>query len=177
MSETLTLARPYARAAFASAQAGGSLADWSNNLGVAAQIVADPRVHSLVGDPRIGNADVVQMLLPPSDGTESPFAQFLTLLVENRRAGLLPDIAALFEELKRESERVLKVTVRSAVPFANGQADAIRAALKKRFSRDIELEQRVDPSVIGGAVIDAGDMVIDGSVRGRLARLEQALTQ
>jgi len=175
MSETLTLARPYARAAFASAQAGGSLADWSNNLGVAAQIVADPRVHSLVGDPRIGNADVVQLLLPPSDGTESPFAQFLTLLVENRRAGLLPDIAALFEELKRESERVLKVTVRSAVPFANGQADAIRAALKKRFGRDIELEQRVDPSVIGGAVIDAGDMVIDGSVRGRLARLEQAL--
>jgi len=61
--------------------------------------------------------------------------------------------------------------------FANGQADAIRAALKKRFGRDIELEQRVDPSVIGGAVIDAGDMVIDGSVRGRLARLEQALTQ
>jgi len=72
---------------------------------------------------------------------------------------------------------VLKVTVRSAVPFANGQADAMKAALKKRFGRDIELEQRVDPAVIGGAVIDAGDMVIDGSVRGRLARLESALTQ
>lgn len=176
MSETLTLARPYARAAFASAQAGGALADWSARLAVAAQIVADPRVHSLVGDPRIGNAELAQLLLPPGDAADSPFAQFLALLVENRRASLLPDIAALFEELKRESERVLKVTVRSAVPVAEGQADAIRSALKKRFGRDIELEQRVDPSVIGGAVIDAGTMVIDGSVRGRLARLESALT-
>jgi F-type H+-transporting ATPase subunit delta len=177
MSETLTLARPYARAAFASALAGSALADWSRKLGIAAQIVADPRVHSLVGDPRLGNADLVRLLLPPDDGAESAFAQFLALLVENRRATLLPDIAALFEELKRDAERVLKVTVRTAVPFANGQAEAIRAALKKRFGRDIELEQRVDPSVIGGAVIDAGDMVIDGSVRGRLERLESALTQ
>jgi len=177
MSETLTLARPYARAAFASAQAAGSLADWSSKLGIAAQIVADPRVHSLVGDPRVSNADVTQLLLPPGDTADSGFAQFLTLLVENRRATLLPDIAALFEELKRESERVLKVTLRSAVPVADAQAEAIKSALKKRFGRDIELEQRVDPAVIGGAVIDAGDMVIDGSVRGRLARLEQALTQ
>ena len=176
MSETLTLARPYARAAFASAQGAGELADWSRRLAVAAQIVADPRVHSLVGDPRIGNAEVAQLLLPPDEAGDGTFAQFLALLVENRRADLLPDIAALFEELKRESERVLKVTVRSAVPFANGQADAIKSALKKRFGRDIELEQRVDPSVIGGAVIDAGTMVIDGSVRGRLERLESALT-
>jgi F-type H+-transporting ATPase subunit delta len=177
MSETLTLARPYARAAFASAQAGGALADWSSKLGIAAQIVADPRVHSLVGDPRMGNAEVTQLLLPPGDGVDSAFARFVALLVENRRATLLPDIAALFEELKRESERVLRVTLRSAVPIADSQADAIRVALKKRFGRDIDLEQRVDASVIGGAVIDAGDMVIDGSVRGRLARLESALTQ
>jgi F-type H+-transporting ATPase subunit delta len=177
MSETLTLARPYARAAFASAQAGGALADWSSKLGIAAQIVADPRVHALIGDPRIGNAELAQLLLPPDEANDSPFAKFVALLVENRRVDLMPDITALFEELKRESERVLKVTVRSAVPFANGQADAIKAALKKRFGRDIELEQRVDESVIGGAVIDAGDMVIDGSVRGRLARLESALTQ
>jgi F-type H+-transporting ATPase subunit delta len=175
MSETLTLARPYARAAFASAQAGGALADWSSKLGVAAQIVADPRMHALIGDPRLSIAKLTQLLLPPDAATDSNFAQFLALLVENRRAVLLPDVAALFEELKRESERVLKVTVRSAVPVADGQAEAIKLALKKRFGRDIELEQRVDPSVIGGAVIDAGDLVIDGSVRGRLERLEQAL--
>ena len=177
MSETLTLARPYARAAFASAQAGGVLADWSSKLGIAAQIVADPRVHSLVGDPRVSNNLVTALLLPPGETSQTPFTQFVALLVENRRAVLLPDIAALFEELKRDAERVLKVTLRSAVPVAAAQADAIKVALKKRFGRDIELEQRTDPAVIGGAVIDAGDMVIDGSVRGRLARLEQALAQ
>jgi F-type H+-transporting ATPase subunit delta len=117
------------------------------------------------------------LLLPPGETSQTPFTQFVAMLVENRRATLLPDIAALFEELKRESERVLRVTLRSAVPVADNQADAIRAALKKRFGRDIELQQRIDASVIGGAVIDAGDMVIDGSVRGRLARLESALTQ
>lgn len=177
MSETLTLARPYARAAFASAQAAGALADWSRKLAVSAQIVTDARVRALVGDPRVGSALLTALLLPPGETSQTPFTQFVALLVENHRAALLPDIAALFEELKRESERVLKVTVRSAVPFANGQADAIKSALKKRFGRDIELEQRVDPSVIGGAVIDAGSMVIDGSVRGRLERLESALTQ
>jgi F-type H+-transporting ATPase subunit delta len=177
MSETLTLARPYARAAFASAQSAGALADWSRKLGISAQIAADARVHSLIGDPRVGGNLLTALLLPPGETSQTTFCQFVALLVENRRADLLPDIAALFEELKRESERVLKVTVRSAVPFANGQAEAIRQALSKRFGRDIELEQRVDPSVIGGAVIDAGDMVIDGSVRGRLARLESALTQ
>jgi F-type H+-transporting ATPase subunit delta len=176
MSETLTLARPYARAAFASAQASGALADWSSKLGVVAQIVADQRVHALIGDPRLSIAELTRLLLPPDEAADSHFARFLALLVENRRVALLPDVAALFEELKRESERVLKVTVRSAVPVADGQADAIKLALKKRFGRDIELEQRVDPAVIGGAVIDAGDMVIDGSVRGRLARLESALT-
>jgi len=175
MSETLTLARPYARAAFASAQSGNALADWSRKLGIAAQIVTDPRVHALIGDPRLSITELTQLLLPPDAAADSNFAQFLALLVENRRAVLLPDIAALFEELKRESERVLKVTVRSAAPVADGQADAIKLALKKRFGRDIELEQRLDPSVIGGAVIDAGDLVIDGSVRGRLERLEQAL--
>ena len=175
MSETLTLARPYARAAFATAQAGNALADWARKLGIAAQIAADPRMHSLIGDPRLGNAELTQLLLPPDEATDSAFAKFVALLVENRRADLLPDIAALFEELKRESERVLKVTLRAAAPVADAQADAIKSALKKRFGRDIELEQRVDPAVIGGAVIDAGDMVIDGSVRGRLERLENAL--
>ena len=107
----------------------------------------------------------------------SRFAAFLGLLVDNRRVSLLADIAALFEEHKRESERVLQVTLRSASEIPATQVDAIKVALKKRFGREIDMQQRIDPSVIGGAVIDAGDLVIDGSVRGRLERLEQALTQ
>jgi F-type H+-transporting ATPase subunit delta len=175
MSETLTLARPYARAAFESARKTDALAAWSQKLGFSAQLIADARV-ALVGNPRIGNAELTGLLLPPEETVDSAFAGFLALLVENRRAPLLPDIAALFEELKRDSERVLKVTLRSATPVSDEQVTALKAALKKRFGRDIDLDQRIDPSVIGGAVIDAGDMVIDGSVRGKLERLEGALT-
>ena len=177
MSEPLTLARPYARAVFESAHAHNALGAWSNHLAFASQAMADARVRAIVGDPRLGHAELIGLLLPPELATNSPFAAFLGLLVENRRVDLLADIAAQFEQYKRESERVLQVTLRSAHELAATQAEAIKAALKIRFGREIDMRQRIDPSVIGGAVIDAGDVVIDGSVRGRLARLENALAQ
>ncbi|MBS0555988.1 MAG: F0F1 ATP synthase subunit delta [Proteobacteria bacterium] len=177
MSEPLTLARPYARAAFETARAHSALAAWSSHLRFAAQAMGDARVRSLAGDPRLSHAELVSLLLPPSETADSPFAAFLALLVENRRVDLLPEIAALFEEFKRESERTVRVTLRSASEIPAAQAEAIKVALKKRFAREIELEQRIDPAVIGGAVIDAGDVVIDGSVRGRLERLQSALAQ
>jgi F-type H+-transporting ATPase subunit delta len=175
MSETLTLARPYARAAFESARAGNALAAWSDKLAFAATVIGDARVRAIIGDPRLSNANLVNLLLPQGEATDSTFAAFLGLLVDNRRVSLLTDIAALFEELKRESERVLQVTLRSASEIPADRAEAIKVALKKRFGREIDMQQRIDPSVIGGAVIDAGDVVIDGSVRGRLARLQGAL--
>ena len=175
MSEALTLARPYARAAFESARAANALGAWSDKLGFAAQALSDPRVRSIIGDPRLSTADLVGLLLPPGESAQSPFGAFLALLADNRRAGLLVDIAALFEDYKREAERVLKVTLRSASEIPATEAETIKVALKKRFGREIELEQRVDPALLGGAVIDAGDIVIDGSVSGRLARLENAL--
>ena len=177
MSEPLTLARPYARAAFETARVHNALAAWSGSLAFAAQAMADARVRSLAGDPRLSHTELVGLLLPPGEAADSAFAAFLTLLVENRRVNLLAEIAALFEELKRESERTIRVTLRSASAIPADRADAIKAALKKRFAREIELEQRIDPAVIGGAVIDAGDVVIDGSVRGRLERLQSALAQ
>jgi F-type H+-transporting ATPase subunit delta len=90
---------------------------------------------------------------------------------------VLPEIAALFTALKNEAERVLKVGVRSAAPLGEAETAKLKDALKRRFGRDIELEASLDPDMLGGAVIDAGDVVIDGSVRGRLARLEQTLTR
>ncbi len=177
MSESLTLARPYARAAFESARGGNALGAWSSSLSFAAQAAADSRVGALLGNPRLSGDELVGLLLPPNEAAGSKFASFLSLLAENSRLTLLPEIVALFEDLKRESEHVLKVTLRSAAEIPGAQADAIKLALAKRFGRDIELSQTIDPSVIGGAVIDAGDVVIDGSVRGRLARLESALIQ
>ena len=102
---------------------------------------------------------------------------FIAQLTGNRRIGLLPEIAAQFEHLKRESERVLRVRVTTAVALESAQASAIGAALKKRFDRDIEIEAKVDPSVLGGALINAAGLVIDASVRGRLERLAQDLSQ
>ncbi len=176
MSNALTLARPYARAAFELARSQNALGSWADKLGFAAQVAADPRVTSLFGDPRVAESDLVALLLPEREPADSSFAVFVQVLADNGRLTVLPEIGALFEGLKQEAERVLKVNVRSATPIDAAEAAKLKDALKRRFGRDIELEQTIDASVLGGAVIDAGDVVIDGSVRGRLARLEQALT-
>ena len=175
MSNALTFARPYARAAFELARANGALGAWAGKLAFAAQVAADPRVTALLGDPRVGRERLVQMVSPEGEPSDSPFAAFLDVVAANGRLAVLPEIGALYEELKNEAERVLKVGVRSAAPLGEAETARLKEALKRRFGRDIEIEQSVDPSILGGAVIDAGDVVIDGSVSGRLARLQQAL--
>jgi len=175
MSNALTLARPYARAAFELARSNNALGDWAGKLAFAAQVAADPRVTALFGDPRVAQADLAALVTPEREAADSPFAGFVRVLAENGRLPVLPEIGALFEELKNEAERVLKVNVRSATPIDAGETAKLKDALKRRFGRDIEIEQSIDAGMLGGAVIDAGDIVIDGSVRGRLARLEQAL--
>lgn len=177
MSSTTTLARPYARAAFEAALSANALADWQKKLAFSAAVAGHQDTRALLGDPRLAADELKQLFLPQGEAADSPFAAFIGTLAANRRLALLPEVAQLFDELKRERERVLHVTVRAAVPVEGAQAEALKAALKRRFEREIELVSVVDDSVIGGAVIDAGDVVIDASVRGRLARLEQALAQ
>jgi len=173
--EPLTLARPYARAAFELAQEQRALGEWAHKLAFAAQVAADAQTAPLFGDPRIASGQFAGLFLPEGEPADSPFARFVATLAENQRLHALPEIAALFEQLKREAEHVLKVRITSAAPMGATEAARLREALKRRFNRDIELEQSLDPSMLGGAVIDAGEMVIDGSIRGRLARLETAL--
>ena len=173
MSQALTLARPYARAAFSAARDAGRLAPWSDALGFAARVAADPRVQTLLAHPQLGATDAVTLLA--IDGADDHVSRFLTLLADNRRLSLLPEIAGMFEELRADAERVVKARVTSASVLPSSELDGIKVALKKRFGREIEIETAVDPSLIGGAVIDAGDIVIDGSLRGKLARLQSAL--
>lgn len=177
MRENLTLARPYARAAFELAKDAGALAQWSTQLDFAAAVAADSRIARLLGDPRLDDAGRTGLLLPEGEPADSHFARFIGSLAESGRLAYLGGIAALYGEYRREHERVLRVTVRAAVALEAAQADNLKAALKRRFGRDIELHSEIDPALIGGAVIDAGDVVIDGTVRGRLARLERALAQ
>ena len=173
MSQSLTLARPYARAAFALARDAGKLAGWSDALGFAARVAADPRVTALLGHPRLGREDAVALLA--SDDADAAFADFLGLLFDNRRLPLLAEIAGLYVELRLEAERVVKAKVTSAAALPAAELDSIKAALRKRFGREVEIETDLDPSLIGGALIDAGDVVIDGSLRGKLDRLQTVL--
>jgi F-type H+-transporting ATPase subunit delta len=176
MSNALTLARPYARAAFGLAREHGRLPQWSNLLGFTASIAADARVQTLLGHPKLTLDDTLGLLLPSGE-VDPNFRQYLAVLADNRRLALLPEIAAQYEQLRSEAERVVNVTVTSATPMAATEVDTLTQALKRRFGSEIALTQAVDAELIGGAVIDAGDVVIDGSLRGKLARLQTALSQ
>ncbi|MFT3763305.1 MAG: F0F1 ATP synthase subunit delta [Pseudoxanthomonas sp.] len=173
MSQALTLARPYARAAFAIAKDEGGLAAWFDALGFAAQVAADPRVAALLPNPELADEDAIALLSP--ENTSETFKRFLALLAENRRLPELPEIAGLYAELRAEAERVVRAKVTSAAALPAGELDTIKAALAKRFGREVEVETAIDASLIGGAVIDAGDVVIDGSLKGKLERLQTAL--
>jgi F-type H+-transporting ATPase subunit delta len=175
-AQAITLARPYARAAFELAQAEGALAAWSHALAFAAEVAKDPRVAALSTDPRVKPEQLVALHLPEGDKADSTFGKFLMALAEKRRLVLLPEVGALYETYKRESESQLLVKVTSAMALDAAQTELLKASLKRRFKREIELETQVDPSLLGGVVIDAGSEVIDGSARGRLERLATALT-
>lgn len=175
MAQAITLARPYARAAFELAHASGTLPAWSQALAFAAQVATDPRVTALGNDPRVQPAQLVALHLPAGMAADAPFTQFLGELAENRRMALLPEVAVLYEQYRRESESQLLVKVTSAMALDAAQAEQLKASLKRRFKREIELETSVDASLLAGVVIDAGSEVIDGSARGRLERLAGAL--
>jgi F-type H+-transporting ATPase subunit delta len=175
--ETATLARPYARAAFEIAHATGSLDAWSQALAFAAAVAADSRVAALGNDPRVLPVQLVALHRPANIAADAPFAQFLGEMAEQRRMSVLPEVAQLYEAFKRESESQLLVKVTSAMALDAAQTEQIKTSLKRRFKCEIELETRVDATLLAGAVIDTGGEVIDGSARGRLARLSGALVQ
>ena len=175
MSQEITLARPYARAAFGLARDAGAFAQWSGALAFAARVAADPQAQPLLGHPGLAREDAVALLAP--EDAQDGFRDFLGLLARNGRLALLPEIAGLYEDLRADAERVVRATVTSAAELPATELDAIRAALSRRFGREVHMEVAVDEGLIGGAVISAGDVVIDGSLRGKLARLQSALSQ
>jgi len=143
-------------------------------LGFSARAVAEPQVQALIGNPTLPAQALADVIAPPGDA-DPQFAQFLSLLAENGRLAVLPEIAGLFDALRAEDERLVKATITSATPLGDDDVARLRASLVKRFGRDVEVSTAVDPSLIGGAVIDAGDVVIDGSLKTKLARLGAAL--
>jgi len=176
MAEAKTIARPYAEAAFALAREHGQAEAWSRMLALAARVIGDPRIAQLDADPgfdRARLADVLVGICAEGQGEEA--GNFLRVLVDNRRLALLPEIAALFAQLRSEAEARVEAKVTSAYALEPSQVEAIISALKRRFGRDVDVSAEVDPALIGGVVIQAGDLVIDASVRGRLEKLAASL--
>ena len=138
MTQPLTIARPYARAAFEIAAASGTQNAWAEKLAFAAEVAAQPQVVALFGDPRLSPQALASLFVRGGDGAESEFARFLGVLADNGRLRELPEIAALFEQMKREAEHVLRVRVRSAVPLDEGEAARLVEALKRRFPQEAE---------------------------------------
>ncbi|MCX2840924.1 F0F1 ATP synthase subunit delta [Microbulbifer thermotolerans] len=176
MAELSTLARPYAKAAFSYAQAASDLNGWSTALATAAAVSQSEKVRELLENPQLTSEERADKFLSIcSDELSEAGGNFIRLLAENQRLSLLPEISALFEELKAQAEATLDVEVISARPLSESQAQKLTQALSKKFAREVHLHSSVDESLLGGAIIRAGDTVIDGTVRGRLAKLAEAM--
>ena len=177
MSSLTTLSRPYAKAAFDLAQAGDDLAGWDDMLTYAGAIASEESVAGLLESPHVGATRVVKLLADVGgERFNEKFLGFISVLGSNNRLSLLSEITALYRRLRQEAEKRLHVRVVSAVPLEDEQSSRMQDALAKRFDSEIELESVIDAGVLGGAVIYAGDQVIDGSLLGRLRKLEQNLS-
>ena len=176
MAENLTIARPYAEAVFASSDADGTLARWSQALQRLAMIVSDPDVHNAIGDPKVGPEQLYGLIAAGTGGELNAEAQnFVRVLIRNDRLAVLPEIATLFEALKNEREGVIEAQIESAFPLDDAALVQLVGDLERRFKRKVRPQVTVDRALIGGALITVGDEVIDGTVRGRLASMASAL--
>ena len=181
MAEQATIARPYARAAFEYAQERHALAAWSQLLASAATVAAVPGAKSLFGNPRVSAAELVELFAAVAAASgvavDEGGRNYLALLAHAHRLAFLPEIAAQFEARRAEVENTMDVEVTSAMPLIPAQRATLEAALARRFGRQVRLAETLDAGLVGGAIVRAGDLVIDGSLKGRLARLEQQISE
>lgn len=178
MAETSTIARPYAQAVFKLAKSGGDLAKWSDMLDYAAVVAGDQRVAELFNNPRVRDEELVKLFLDIcGSNLDDQGANLIRLLAENRRLGLLPEIAVQYGEMRAKEEDTLQAQLITARPVDDAVQKQLADALGKRTGRKVTLSAETDESLLGGAVIRAGDLVIDGSVRGRLERLAHTLNR
>lgn len=176
MSSLTTLARPYAKAAFELAQTDNNLAAWDDLLAALATATANEGMAEWLESPQSTAEKAVEIITSVlGTDVDKRFLGYLNVLADNDRLSLSAEISHLFQELRQEAEKRLSVRVVSAVALQDEQAKRLKAALAKRFDRDITLQNEIDPEVLGGAIIYAGDQVIDGSLLGRLKRLEASL--
>ncbi|OGS96313.1 MAG: ATP synthase F1 subunit delta [Gallionellales bacterium RIFCSPLOWO2_02_FULL_57_47] len=176
MSEAITIARPYAQAAFEEAQKLSDLKGWAESLQSLAEAVCYPEVRAVVTSQRVAKQQL-ESLMEGLLGSQAKAQQrnFIRLLVDNQRLLILPEIVAIFENLRAEAEKTVNVVVDSAFELSATQQEKIVSSLKARMGREIKLVCKVNKELLGGIVIRAGDKVIDGSARTRLGEMAKAL--
>lgn len=176
MAEAATIARPYAKAAFMAARDAKALPDWSKALRLSSGLVADARIADLLTNPKMSEDQVVSLFAGLGGaGIDAHWQNFVRLLAVNKRLEVLPAITEQYEMLRAQYENELDVQVTSAAAMSADQQAKLASSLKTRFKREVRLSAAVDTSLLGGAVIRAGDLVIDGSIKGRLERMASEL--
>lgn len=178
MAELATIARPYANAVFDLAKNAGSLDAWSRMLAVLASTAEHETVSVLLSSPDLSPvAKAGKLGELCGDEIDDQARKFLFALADHDRLSLVNEIMTQFEALRAEELRSLDVMVTAAYELTADQKESLAQALSKKFEKEVALESAVDASLMGGAIIRAGDIVIDGSVKGRLTKLVDALVQ
>ncbi|MGZ8203658.1 MAG: F0F1 ATP synthase subunit delta [Burkholderiales bacterium] len=177
MAELVTIARPYAEAAFKLASESGGLDRWSDMLALIEAVATDPDVASRIGDPNVSDHALESLLLGTiGERLDGHGRNLLQMLIQNRRLDLVPHMRSLYEERRREHEGVVEARIISALPMDVAQVKPLLEALERKYGRKVNARVEVDPDLIGGVRIVVGDKVIDATVRGRLDAMAVALT-
>lgn len=176
MAELITLARPYAKAAFESARDDAALAGWSKALKLLAAVSEELAVKALIETPKMTSLQKSTAIAEVcAESLTDKQQNFVKILAENGRLALLPEISALYELYKANQEKSVDVNVETAYELTDAQLSTLEASLKKTLARDVEFSTSVDKTLVGGVFIRAGDTVIDASIRGRLNKLAGAM--
>jgi F-type H+-transporting ATPase subunit delta len=176
MAETVTIARPYAEAAFKLAHEQNRLEPWSQMLGLLELVTEDADVARCIGDPNVTAQKLEGLILGVcGERLDGAGRNFVQVLVHNNRLALLPEIRAMFEQLRLEQEGVLEAEIYSAFPIEDAQVARLVNKLESKYQRKVRAQVSVDSTLIGGIKIVVGDKVVDATVRGKLDAMSAAL--
>ena len=176
MAESITIARPYAKAAFQAAKDSQALTEWSQMLGYASAVVVDKDMISVLDNPALTSEQKAQFFIDVcGEKLTKEVKNFIFVLSENNRLGLVSDIAELFESYKALLEQTIDISVESAFELSDAQSEKLAQALSKKLDRKVVIASTVNQELIGGVIIRANDLVIDASVRGKIAKLAEAI--
>lgn len=176
MAESITIARPYAEALFKLAQEKKTLSSWSDMLSSMSAVVEQEQIKALIDNPQIPSVKLHEIILAvlgkklTDDGE-----RLVSLLIENSRLTILPDLKALYDQLRAQYESVLDAEIESAFSLESSQVNKLIAMLESKFNKKVNAQVRVNSDLIGGVRISIGDQVIDSSVNGKLKAMAAAL--